>query len=381
MNKRKMSLKKTNQLMVAKPCNAPIYNGSTGRYADMLPLSSFIFVIKVKKCDLASAVMEVYDAEKNKVIYEDVLTEKRPRPWYFQGQNYLEQGSHIWQWDGYDQGGVFDTAILKKGLYLHFQCKCNDTLHNFYTPLTMKCAKEKGDWLDVRIAANDPAWKKPTAHYLPALNGWESEKKASNAYDAATVKSTASEATPPAAYKPEKITITMRVEFSEPDAEFTQKYGVIKPKGSRTEELKLFNEQHKIKFPTAAEVDEATYDRMNEVAKHFANEAPAFEDLKNYAAIGLPACWSRPGNTRHIKVNTEKGQKHYEVSTIVDQQATPRLSTKVYLCLVIIPVNMRSTSYSADDYIHCFYNHGGPYAEIALNLPALKIGKISKKNF
>ncbi len=127
---------------------------------------------------LDKAEIEIRDSEGNPIYHED-LSKPKKRPFHSREgtPDYLSKGRHRWQWDGYDDNNILDTAQLKKGknkilLKITYngiqtvcekQFTCKSPTDNWETP-----AYEKTTWIDVKIDKNaktiDMLWR---LHLIP----------------------------------------------------------------------------------------------------------------------------------------------------------------------------------------------------------------------
>ena len=94
---------------------------------------------------LENAEVEIKDSY-GKVIYNEDLANPKPRPFHAaQGKapDYLTTGEHRWQWDGYDNNDILDTANLKKGpLTIMLKVTCNGSIKTADEKISCKAKVE-----------------------------------------------------------------------------------------------------------------------------------------------------------------------------------------------------------------------------------------------
>ena len=359
------------------------YNGSSIKpYDDDEMLANLSVMLIFKSCDVENAFMEIVDAtgDSEEVIFSDNLSKPYPRPAYpdVSKINFKKKDTkHIWQWDGYDNNGILDTYRLrahKLYLRLRYTCCSNATEKMVQGRLEFSYANTDGNWLDLRVFDEtrvrvgngnaDPNWQDPEAIYKPPLAGWAEPK--GEVVAAGKIINAGGD-------MPKKqVTITARLNFEPPKAADEKRYDnletddkIIKDQviffnKKVKEEMAEFDRVNDVRQPTT----EAKYKSMCETVKSFdPGIFPDFEKLEHMASVGIEACWSRPGPTRHIetrlhnKPNTESPRKEtFRVRVKVDTEAQPAMPASLYLIPVKTPVQMRS--FSGGKEVITFYNLG-----------------------
>ncbi|UQZ87842.1 hypothetical protein C4J81_00845 [Deltaproteobacteria bacterium Smac51] len=392
-----------------------------GKYEDDAELSCLHIELMVVGCDrLIKAAMVVYDEDRGVAIFRDDLSKPKSRPGYKRlGEpDFLMKGTHLWQWDGYDDNGVLDTEYLRKAnLTLRFEYQCCELA----TPKYVKAAfgfvrqEQTNRWLDVKISdpakstsSSDPSpeWQPPEAIYSPPLPGWS---QPTNAYEIAKKDRPKKTNLKSAAEK--KITITARVAFynhettkNDTDSGSSIPYGEksvsFKYHNFKTQDSELQAEMDYLKaenclrlsyldgsnfvpdlqqYKDACDLVKKKYEDVKNSAvtskKKIRGLRPEFSEMVKAAAGGISAAWSRPGPTRHIRVQAkDEVPEEYVVSFKVQAEEglsinrdknDDFLAANFYLVPVLLPALItsfhgrdKSLPNSAARPITAFYNWG-----------------------
>ena len=139
----------TSQSLIAQP---GVYDDPEGELVDFM-VSIDCSEKKIGEPAIDAAEIEIRDSENKSIYHEDLSTPKK-RPFHERNgkPDYLTKGKHRWQWDGYDDNDILDTARLKKGknkillkiTYNGIQAICEK---NF------TCEPKDSDWswIDIKI--------------------------------------------------------------------------------------------------------------------------------------------------------------------------------------------------------------------------------------
>lgn len=103
-------------------------------------LETIDFLIRNRKQEADSLTLEVFDGEA--LLYSE--TDTAPL---------LPEGEHLWQWDGYDQGGILDTRVLKSEKLL-VRLTARKGAEEQVTELRLGNSSQEADWVDARVDRN-----------------------------------------------------------------------------------------------------------------------------------------------------------------------------------------------------------------------------------
>ena len=71
---------------------------------------------------------------------------------FYNAGEMIQAGEHTWEWDGFDQNGVFDTEQLKNGISVQVNVTQGENI--YHTTETINISSERADWVDVRVDRN-----------------------------------------------------------------------------------------------------------------------------------------------------------------------------------------------------------------------------------
>ncbi len=115
------------------PLGVPDFNGKKER-------DFFQFTYEIEDNDALELLIEIRDGSN--VIYKEKITDCSK----------LIQGEHIWQWDGFDNHGILDTAKFTNAKSLNFYVTGKDDAGNYDRSKTdFKAEYDQVDWVDVKI--------------------------------------------------------------------------------------------------------------------------------------------------------------------------------------------------------------------------------------
>ncbi|CAM1356880.1 hypothetical protein [Tenacibaculum ascidiaceicola] len=192
------------------------------------------------------------------VIYEEKITDA----------NKLKQGEHIWKWDGFDSGGILDTAKLTQYENLNMYTIGVDSSNNYSRKkLDFSMRYDEVKWVDVKIDKNS-----------------------------------------------KRIDVTLRVNLKDGGARGIECYE------------KDIDPDPKLRVP----MEVCPWDKIPQEALSYYGKSPiksrtkSFEELKKMALEGINKYWSRHSNNigKGVNINGE----FYELYVNSINETNPRLS-------------------------------------------------------
>ena len=383
------------------------------KYADEEQLACFDFSISIQGCKpeglqvFKRSSIEILLIEgSNEISYfKDECPDKMvERQTYPKGvPEILTTGIHRWQWDGYDNNGVFDTKKLRDGTFIirftaNFIEKCPQNKSGncqnkeadicYKRPLSFK-VDEKARWLNLYIIDDTktshfktqdvkPDWARPqTTHSYSVADKFEdwrppdSDISSNPPKDSKIALNKNNRGAGPV--KVMKIELVLDIkgpgEESSPPSDDDKKlprledYG--KPKTSQEEieselgrpgepgsgRLKRLEELSK-NFQVFGDSDVDTisqkrYEEINKIIDETENRYPNLKKptagfLKDLVTRGVSAAWSRPGPNYNVLVQYGATAKYYNVTTIARQAEAKDADNKLPSNVFVCPVMLPS---------------------------------------